>query len=274
MPELPEVEKVRRDLEKGWAKDSVIKDIKLYRKDLRFPMPSRKKCSTLYGQRPLRMDRRGKFLILEFPKNFVVSHLGISGSWSWRKPEDPRKTHDHIQIELSDGSRLVYHDPRRFGSFEIFSPKEFEAKSALAHLGPDPLTSKLNPEEFYQRYKNSTRNIKSLLMDQKVIAGVGNIYACEVLFEAHISPERLGKKMTLSDWENVMHHLPIILKSSVESGGTTLRDFIHANGDKGSFQKRLKVYGRDGEPCTKCGKPIVVKILGGRSTYWCPRCQK
>lgn len=274
MPELPEVEKVRLDLEKGWAPESVIKSVKLFRKDLRFPLPSAKRCSSLYGLSPLSFQRRGKFLVLEFPSAFILSHLGMSGSWSWRTAKKPRRTHDHIQIDLSDGSGLIYNDPRRFGFFEILSKKEFEKKASLMGLGPDPLTDKLDAKKFLARYQNSRRNIKSLLMDQKVIAGVGNIYASEALFQAGISPERKASEMTLSDWQKLLRSVPKILKAAVKSGGTTLRDFVHANGDKGSFQRKLKVYGHEGEPCPGCGQPIVVKVLGGRSTYWCQRCQK
>lgn len=273
MPELPEVEKVRRDLEAGWGEDTLVAGLKFFRKDLRYPMPPAARCRKLKGERPLRIERIGKFLILHFPTKRVISHLGMSGAWRWEKtPKEQRRKHDHIHLNLSDGRTLVYNDPRRFGFFEILTLKEFEKYPSLRAMGPDPLTP-LRAEDFAEKYKHSVRSIKTLLMDQRVLAGVGNIYACEALFLAGVSPERLGKDLGGKDWDQILKQLRKVLRRAIRHGGTTLRDYSHADGGKGSFQNRLKVYGRTGKPCPTCGQPIVGKVLGGRSTYWCSECQ-
>lgn len=273
MPELPEVERVRIDIEKGWGPDSVVEDLKFFRKDLRYPMPSPKKCKAVKGFRPLKFKRQGKFLLMDFKDHSIVSHLGMSGSWRWTTNGEPRKLHDHILILLSDGLQLIYHDPRRFGSFEILSQSEFLRKPALCSMGPDPLTTRLNPEEFFTRYRTSQRAIKVLLMDQKVIAGVGNIYACEILFLAGVHPEKPAGKLKLEEWRKILKDLPQLFKKAVGQGGTTLRDFVHVTGEKGGYQHRLKVYGKSSQPCPKCKAPISSKVLGQRSTFWCNTCQ-
>ncbi len=273
MPELPEVEKVRQDLESGWASRSTLTHLKFFRKDLRYPLPPPKRARALYGLRPQKFGRHGKFLVLKFPGYHLVSHLGMSGSWRWKQQGEQRRTHDHIEISLSDGSLLVYHDPRRFGSFEILSENEFASKKALSTMGPDPLLDELRAREFYERYRSSRRAIKVLLMDQRVIAGVGNIYACEVLFLAGAHPEKPASDVTLKEWTRILKVLPKLLKRSVAEGGTTLKDFVHTDGKKGGFQQRLHVYGRSHLACRKCSSLISSKVLGQRSTFWCPTCQ-
>ena len=273
MPELPEVETVRRGLEMS-IKGSTIKKVDLRRKDLRIPFP-KDMAKRLEGQKITAISRRAKYLLFELSgEDIVIAHLGMSGSFSVVSKLPKKYTaHDHVIWHLSDGRAVIYNDPRRFGLITLAKKTDINSHPLLAKLGPEPLSKDFTTTRLKQAIAKRNTAIKVAIMDQEVVVGVGNIYASEALFLAGINPKKPANSVT----EKATKLVPAIkkvLQDAIESGGSSLRDFIHVSGETGYFQHHFNVYGRGGAPCYTCGEPIKTVRLGGRSTFFCPKCQR
>ena len=272
MPELPEVETVRRGLEILAPAGTRIKRVELRRPDLRFPIP-KNLPRRLAGQEILAYRRIGKFLMWDLPRDVLLCHLGMTGTWREAKPGDERK-HDHAYIHLTDGRRLAYRDPRRFGLLDLFRPGEESQNRHLKDLGPDAIDTHLFTAAYVKsRLRGRRVPIKSMLLDQRLVAGIGNIYACEALFRARVRPRVAAGRLSLPKVERIVSAVHEVLADAIEAGGSTLRDFRQAGGESGYFQHRFAVYGRDGQPCLHCESTLKGAFVAGRSTVWCPACQ-
>lgn len=293
MPELPEVETVRRGLA-PFLEGARIDKVTLNRKDLRFPFP-RGFAEALEGQTIVAVGRRAKYLLLRLSSGKIwLSHLGMTGAFRFAgfKFKEPSRyyepgeniTHDHVVIALTHPKKgrqtLIYSDPRRFGFMDLF---ETEADSPyLEGLGPEPLGNQFNAQEMAARFKGKKAPMKAALLDQRVVAGLGNIYVSEALHRAHIRPTTPAKKLVLKSGkpaprlELLAEGVRTVLTEAIEAGGSTLRDFRAADGGSGYFQHRFAVYDREGEPCPTPGCTGAIRriVQSGRSTFFCPVCQK
>lgn len=236
-------------------------------------------ASVISGRRIERVCRRAKYLLIEMAGGHVMLvHLGMSGSLTHRGHSfnsaafSPR--HDHIEFALDDGSKLVYNDPRRFGLIKIVARAELNEIAELKYLGPEPLDREFTADYLWQASRGRTAAIKSLLMDQRIVAGVGNIYASEILFRAELRPTRRAVRVTRKEIGRIVAATRQVLNEAIGSRGTTFRSYRDSRGQPGRFAQRLRVYDREGKPCLRCGTPIRSIVLGQRSTYYCPLCQK
>lgn len=275
MPELPEVESLSRELDSAFQQNQhKIRQIHCLRPDLRFPMPLGE-LESLSGLSIRSVHRRAKYLLFQISEGksvqFLISHLGMTGSWRFGSRASEKK-HDHLAIEFKDDQFLIYNDPRRFGFVDVL--KNIESSKWFSHLGLEPFDPKLSAQHLAALAQSSTVAIKVWLMDQKHIVGVGNIYASEALFRAGIHPATPAKKIRLKDWNKIILGIREVLGQAIENGGTTLKDYRSLTGNSGRFQKLLQVYDQQGQACVRCNKLIQSKTMGGRSTYWCPKCQK
>lgn len=273
MPELPEVETVRRALElelRGRRIRSVAgRSIKL-RRHLDVPRLAR-----LATDRRFRAPRRrGKFLLLDLdPPGSLLVHLGMTGRLQLIDASSPRRDHTHLELGLDDGRQLRFVDPRRFGLVDWLEPGAEAIDPSLERLGIEPLDRGL--ETILPPLLRARKApLKSLLLDQRLVAGVGNIYAAEALWRAGIHPRRSGKRTSLARLERLACAVQEVLADAVALGGTTLRDFAGPDGEAGFFAVELNVYGRQGDPCVRCGANIRSAVIGGRTTAWCPSCQR
>lgn len=269
MPELPEVETSRRGIEPHLVGATILHAV-VRNGRLRWPVSD--EIHTLSDQPVLSVQRRAKYLLLELPTGWIIVHLGMSGSLRILPEELPAEKHDHVDLVMSNGKVLRYTDPRRFGAW--LWTKELEGHNVLAHLGPEPLSEEFSGAWLYEKSKRKKTAIKPWLMDNKLVVGVGNIYASESLFVAGIHPDRLACSLSQEECERLVQSIKAVLLRSIEQGGTTLRDFLQSDGKPGYFAQELQVYGREGEPCRACGTPISAGKHAQRSTYWCRRCQR
>lgn len=270
MPELPEVETTRRGIAPhllGHRIDAVI----VRQPRLRWPIP-RTLREKLPGQRVDAVERRAKYLLVHTEAGSALLHLGMSGSLRVLAGTTEAGTHDHVDWRLDDGRILRYTDPRRFGS-QLWQPLG-TTHELLADLGPEPLGDGFDGVYLWKMSRGRAAPVKTFLMDQKIVVGVGNIYAAEALFAAGIHPSRAAGSVSLARYERLAQEVKRILDYAITRGGTTLRDFISPDGAPGYFEQELFVYGRAGEPCKVCGTAIRQAVLGQRSTFWCPRCQR
>jgi formamidopyrimidine-DNA glycosylase len=277
MPELPEVESLRRILARA------VTGRKIVAATVREPRLRRAVAadfvSRVAGAAIANIGRRAKYLVIELDSDDVLLvHLGMSGSLTCR-PEsraldgfDPR--HDHVSFELDDGSRLVYNDPRRFGLLKLIARDELEQSLELAGIGPEPFGKEFNPDYLWRISRGRKGAIKNLLMDQAVVAGVGNIYASEILFRAKVRPKRPAGRVTRKELDLNAAITPELLREAIGGGGTTFRSYRDARGQPGRFVDRLRVYDREGQPCLVCSTAIRAVVLGQRSSFYCPACQK
>lgn len=280
MPELPEVEIVCRGLEREIPFGSVLESLQFFRRDLRYELP-REALSELPGQKLLGVSRRGKSLVFSFERAFLLSHLGMTGGWlagsetplAKRYWQDRSKGFDHVHVEMtfSGGRKIFYRDARRFGYIKYF--KESSELESL-FVGQEPLLEDWSTENLWLKLSKQRRSLKVALMDQSLILGVGNIYANEVLFLAGISPLRLTSQLKKQDLARLRAHLKDLLEKAISFGGSSISDFHGPEGDEGHFQKQFFVYDREGDLCRVCSSTIQKKVLVGRSTFWCPRCQR
>lgn len=274
MPELPEVENVRRSLSKLLPTQAKLEAIKLHRADLRFPIP-KKALQKLLGSNLLKIERRGKYLLFVFSEGIVISHLGMTGQWRVTEGTPPEQKHDHVQWQLGGHTFLTYNDPRRFGYlFVVRDQAELQRHPSIEPLGVEPLSAEFTAERLLALARGSVRSIKVFLMDQKVVVGVGNIYASEVLFLARVKPTKKAGRVSRDQWQAVVQATKVILEDAIRTGGSTIRDYRNPEGFVGGFQQQHKVYDRKGQPCLVCGHTIKATVLGGRATYWCSHCQK
>lgn len=281
MPELPEVETVMRGL-LPVLKGQQIEGVQLRRKDLRIPFPKGLKQS-LEGQKILHLSRRAKYILIQLQdNNILVIHLGMSGRVSIIPPEQDYdfQKHDHFIMNLTNGARIIYNDPRRFGMIFLVGQDELETHKAFAHLGPEPLGNGFSGPVLAARLKNKKVSIKQALLDQRVVVGVGNIYASEALYQAGINPTKRAELIKADKAELLVHSIRDVLTRAIAAGGSTLKDYRHADGELGYFQHSFTVYDREGELCPSCQKAkstqaCIKKIVqSGRSTYYCSKTQR
>ena len=269
MPELPEVETSRRGIEPHLVGATVLHAV-VRNPRLRWPVSP--EILSLSDQPVLSVQRRAKYLLLELPQGWIIIHLGMSGSLRVLAEELPAEKHDHVDLVLSNGKVLRYTDPRRFGAW--LWETDLVASRVLSHLGPEPLSDEFSAQWLQDKSQRKRIPVKQWLMDNKLVVGVGNIYASESLFAAGILPDRLACLLSDEDAQRLVICIKQVLQRSIEQGGTTLRDFLQSDGKPGYFAQELQVYGRAGEPCRHCGTVIQSGRHGQRSTYWCPHCQK
>jgi formamidopyrimidine-DNA glycosylase len=301
MPELPEVETVRRGLQPVMEGSKILK-VEARRKDLRFPF-QKDFAARLTGQTVTGLGRRAKYLMADLGSGDVlVMHLGMSGSFRVLKDEEqeapgkfhhPRadsRAHDHVVFRMSSGATVVFNDPRRFGYMKIIARGAIEDEPLLRGLGPEPLGNEFDAKMLARACVNKKTSLKAALLDQRVVAGLGNIYVCEALHRSHLSPRRLaatlatkaGSRKGIAGGEPTDHArrlvdaIHAVLNQAIKAGGSSLRDHRQTSGELGYFQHSFQVYDRDGEKCQTpgCGGLVRRFTQNGRSTFWCPKCQK
>jgi len=287
MPELPEVETVRRGLIPELEGRVIVKAIQ-NRLDLRWPLPDRF-ASRLTGKRVERIGRRGKYLLLELDSlETLIVHLGMSGRFlihsGGEKLEgatfhhavaEPSGKHDHVVLEIEGGGRAVYNDARRFGAMDLWPTDDIENHKLLAGMGPEPLSNAFNAQHLIDVFSGRKTSLKAALLDQRRIAGLGNIYVCEALFGAKLSPLRAAGDLDSKECNRLTTVIREVLTVAIEAGGSSLRDFHGASGELGYFQHAFKVYDREESACprSRCSGKIQRIVQSARSTYYCPTCQ-
>ncbi|MEM8689309.1 MAG: bifunctional DNA-formamidopyrimidine glycosylase/DNA-(apurinic or apyrimidinic site) lyase [Pseudomonadota bacterium] len=299
MPELPEVETVRRGLEPAMA-GCVLEEVTLRRKNLRFPFP-KNMAQRLKGKRVESLTRRAKYILARIEGGeILLMHLGMSGRFTIHQPngEVPGQPgqfhyqmpegsptgdgpHDHVIFQMADGTRIVYTDHRRFGIMDLFSEEEAESHKLLGALGVEPMGNALTADYLNEAFRRKHSPLKAALLDQKIVAGLGNIYVCEALFRAGLSPKRLAHTITSEAGptprvERLVRTIRDVIGEAIEAGGSTLRDYAQADGELGYFQHSFQVYDQEGAPCCVpgCRRAIKRIVQSGRSTFYCPSCQK
>ena len=271
MPELPEVESTRRGLARDIA-GCTIATVVVRDRRLRWPVPT-ELPRRLAGRTIGDIRRRAKYLLIGVGHGTALVHLGMSGSLRLFDAHTAPRTHDHIDVVLDDGRCVRYHDPRRFGCW-LWTDSDPLRHRLLAHLGPEPLEPAFDGAWLHGRLRGRTAPLKTLLMDSRIVAGVGNIYANEALFIAGIDPRRAGGRVARERIDRLVCAVRDVLSVAVEAGGTTLRDYARTDGATGGFASRLNMYGQDGEPCPRCAAPIAKTILAQRTTWYCRKCQR
>jgi len=270
MPELPEVETTRRGIAPHIEHHNVS-SVTVRNRKLRWPVPKGLN-KTLAGHSLQGVDRRGKYLLLNFAHGTLIMHLGMSGSLQIVTADTPLRKHDHVDIAFDNGNILRLHDPRRFGSIH-WTTNDVLEHDLLCKLGPEPLDKTFNADLLWQQSRKRKVAIKQFIMDSHIVVGVGNIYASESLFKAGIHPRRAAGKVSHERYEALVNAIKNVIRAAIKQGGTTLRDFTGSDGKPGYFKQQLNVYGRKGEPCTRCGKPVTHCVMGQRATYYCTQCQ-
>src|ERR1700730_6035608 len=294
MPELPEVETVRRGLQPVMEGSKILK-VEARRKDLRFPF-QKDFAARLTGQTVTGLGRRAKYLLADLASGDVLlMHLGMSGSFRVLKDEEqetpgkfhhPRaegRAHDHVVFHMSSGASVVFNDPRRFGYMKIIARGALEDEPLLGGLGPEPLGNEFDAKMLARACANKKTSLKAALLDQRVVAGLGNIYVCEALYRSHLSPRRLAATLAIKAGGEPTDHarrlvdaIHAVLNQAIKAGGSSLRDHRQTSGELGYFQHSFQVYDREGEKCQTagCGGTVRRFTQNGRSTFWCPKCQK
>lgn len=270
MPELPEVETTKNGITPV-ALNQTIRQIIIRAPKLRWPIP-KNIAKILPGQIVRSIERRAKYILINFDTGTLIMHLGMSGRLRILTEDTPPQKHDHVDICFTSGTILRYTDPRRFGAILWTSDPALEHK-LLSELGPEPLTTAFTGKHLSQLAKNKRIPVKAFIMDSKVVVGVGNIYASEALFAAKIDPRKPAQQVTEQQYVELAKHIKRILKLAITQGGTTLKDFYTAEGKPGYFTQKLQVYGRDKLPCVTCNAPIASLSIGQRNTFFCTTCQ-
>jgi formamidopyrimidine-DNA glycosylase len=283
MPELPEVETVRRGLAPV-LDGARLRAVEARRPDLRFPLPPRF-AERLQGARVRGLSRRAKYLLAPLDTGeTLVAHLGMSGRFTildapappgafyHETPTDP--AHTHVVLETEAGVRIEYNDPRRFGYMELIADEALDAHPFFARLGPEPLGNAFDAAHLARAFRGRKQSVKATLLDQRVVAGLGNIYVCEALHRSGIAPSRPAGRIAPPRLETLAGAIRTVLVEAIEAGGSTLRDYAQTDGALGYFQHRFLVYDREGAPCPQCNAPVRRIVQGGRSTFYCGRCQR
>ena len=271
LPELPEVETTRRGIAPHVVGKKIVR-VTVYDSRLRWPVPEglpRK----VQGLTIEAIERRSKYLLFRVGRDTLVFHFGMTGSLRVYKRAPARRPHDHVDVLLDDGTLLRYHDPRRFGAMLLVKGSAAD-HPLLAHLGPEPFDPAFDVRYLWQALRSRTAAIKLALMDNGVVVGVGNIYANEALFRAGIRPTTPARKVSRPRLARLVDAVREVLAAAIDSGGSTLRDYVDAGGRPGRAQLGYFVYGRDGKPCRVCAATIRMRRLGARASYYCPRCQR
>jgi formamidopyrimidine-DNA glycosylase len=272
MPELPEVEVIRRGLAPVLVGRRFVA-LQVGDKRLRQQSSPRELRRWVLGRRLNNLRRRGKYLRFDLEGgSTLLIHLGMTGRLLLGPPPSPPLPHVHLTFRLEGGIDLLFQDMRRFGQVLVFPPGVEPAP--LAQVGAEPFSRKVTPAWLLEKARGRTRPIKNFLLDAGMVAGIGNIYACEILFAAGLHPAAPAGSLSLKDWERVLTEARRILKHAIQKGGTTVANYLNSRGEAGLFQLELQVYGREGEPCRRCGAAILRLVQAGRSSFFCPACQK
>lgn len=283
MPELPEVETVRRGLEPVMT-DQMITLAKVNRPDLRWPFPENM-AQRLTGQTVLRLRRRSKYILADLSSDeTLLVHLGMTGRMlvsgdvlgQFHQDHAPAQKHDHVVLDFASGARVTFNDARRFGAMDLMPTDSWEAHHLLAKIGPEPFGNEFNEGYLVDALRGKNTPVKSALLDQRIVAGLGNIYVCEALFRAGISPKRVAGKISTKRVTSLVPIIRDVLSEAIEAGGSSLRDFRQADGELGYFQHNFDVYDREGEACRKieCKSDIRRVVQSGRSSFYCATCQR
>ena len=280
MPELPEVETVCRGLAKAMAGQKITR-VETHRANLRIPFP--KNLKEVEGQKVKDIQRRAKYILIHLSGGAtLLMHLGMSGRMviQGNNAEHVVEKHDHMVLHLSNGTRVVFNDPRRFGMVDLVASDAVAQHKFFQHLGPEPFAKEFNAGYLLEKLKKKIPSVKVAIMDQRLVVGVGNIYAAEALFRAGINPKRKAGSIKKPEAEKLIEAIHFVLKAAIKAGGSSLRDYVQADGELGYFQHHFAVYGRTGKACVGCTCDIektggIQQITqGGRSTFYCPRKQK
>ncbi len=283
MPELPEVETVRRGLAPA-MEGVVIAQADVNRPDLRWPFPDQM-ANRLSGQTVLRLRRRSKYILADLSGGeTLLVHLGMSGRMvvsgdplgQFVHDHPAAEKHDHVVFHMANGARVTFNDPRRFGAMDLMDTATAEDHKLLAVLGPEPLGNDFHEAHLINAFRGKNTPVKSALLDQRIVAGLGNIYVCEALFRAGVSPMRRAGRIAKPRIAALVPIIRQVLRDAIDAGGSSLRDFRQADGELGYFQHRFDVYGREGEPCHTdgCDGIVTRKVQSGRSSFYCPVCQR
>ncbi|SDZ93466.1 bifunctional DNA-formamidopyrimidine glycosylase/DNA-(apurinic or apyrimidinic site) lyase [Rubrimonas cliftonensis] len=283
MPELPEVETVRRGLAPVMEGRRLAR-VEQNRPDLRWPLPDAF-AARLTGRRVLRLGRRSKYLLAELDGDeTLIVHLGMSGRMlveaetvgDFAHAAGRLPAHDHVVFHIEGGPRIAFNDARRFGAMDLWPTAALESHRLLAALGPEPLSNAFHEAHLAARLAGRRTPIKAALLDQRIVAGLGNIYVCEALHRAQVAPARLAGSLSRPRVARLAAAIRETLTAAIEAGGSSLRDFRHADGELGYFQHAFRVYGREGGPCLRegCGGVVGRLVQSARSSFWCPRCQR
>ena len=272
MPELPEVENVRRGLSELLKDQPLIKEIEFRRPDLRDPIPT-KQLLKLRGWAVHSIQRRSKYLFFATAAGGLLSHLGMTGTWRPRQQQEKLGLHDHVRISFSSGLEIIYRDPRRFGILD-WAEALTSPHPRLDHLGPEPLSDAFSADYLWEETRHRDTPIKNILMNAEVVVGIGNIYASESLFRSGVRPGRSAHRVKRSEVELIVKQAKEVLEEAILSGGSSISDYVGALGEKGDFQSRFRVYDREGERCFSCTSVIRREVHAGRSSFFCVKCQK
>jgi formamidopyrimidine-DNA glycosylase len=288
LPELPEVETVRRGLTPA-MEQRVIVAADVRRPDLRWPLPP-DMAARLAGHRVLRLRRRSKYILVDLSSGeTLIIHLGMSGRMLISPAEGGRaapgvfhhahpapEKHDHVVLDMEDGTRITFNDARRFGAMDLVATDACDSHRMLADLGPEPMGNAFSEGYLVDRLKGRQMPVKAALLDQKVVAGLGNIYVCETLFRAGLAPTRPAGRIAAARVAGLVPIIREVLSEAIEAGGSSLRDYRQAGGELGYFQHAFRVYGREGDACVTSGCTGIVRrvVQSGRSSFYCPRCQR
>lgn len=270
MPELPEVETTRRGIAPHLV-GRMIARLVCRVPHLRWPLPA--EVASLAGQQVQAVERRAKYLLLRCSGGALILHLGMTGYLRMVDAGTPPQAHDHVDLVFTDGSALRLNDARRFGAL-LWTSDDPHRHPLLVELGPEPFAAEMGGDYLFRRSRGRRGAVKPFIMDQQVVVGVGNVYASEALFRAGIDPRRPAGSIGRARYGRLAEAIREVLTEAIASGGTTIRDFVGPGGRPGYFQRQIKVYGRQGEPCPFCTRPIAQQRLGGRTTYFCRKCQR
>lgn len=283
MPELPEVETVRRGLSPA-MEGAVIARADVNRPDLRWPFPV-DMAARLSGRRVERLRRRSKYILVDLDSGeSLLIHLGMSGRMlvsgdplgQFAHEHPAAEKHDHVVFHMDNGARITFNDPRRFGAMDMMETATVESHKLLAVLGPEPFGNDFHEDHLVAAFRNRNAPVKSVLLDQRTVSGLGNIYVCEALFRAKIHPARKAGRISKSRVATLVPIIRDVLSDAIDAGGSSLRDFRQADGELGYFQHSFDVYGREGDPCRRTGCSTTIRriVQGGRSSFYCPQCQR
>jgi len=273
MPELPEVETVKETLKKQILKRKIVATNIYYENIIAYPVSS-EFTEKIKNQIIEDVERRGKWLLFKLTNYYLLSHLRMEGKYFIRSKNDEKLKHEHVCFELDNGESLRYIDTRKFGKMYLVLKKEVFTTKPLLDIGLEPFDDKLTVLYLKEKYKKKRLPIKTVLLDQSIIAGIGNIYANEILFVSKISPNRVCSDLKDKELELIIKYTKEILSRAIEKGGTTIRSYSSSEGVHGLFQNELYVHGKDNRPCLNCDNKIIKTAIGGRGTYYCEKCQK
>ncbi len=274
MPELPEVETITNALKKSLVAKKII-NLEIFSPKMREPLTPLADAD-IVGRSIIDVRRRGRYTIIELDNlGAIIMHYGMSGVVRIEGAEIPKRKHEHLFFHLDDGKILKFECTRRFSLVKYCRLEQSGATpTELAFLGAEPLNDDFNGEYLYSKSRKTSGNVKNFIMNNEVVVGVGNIYVAESLFSAGVSPLRQAKSLSLSECDKIVESIKVILKKAIAAGGSTISDYRHVDGSEGKFARELQMYGRAGEKCVKCGAVIASCRIGGRSTFYCPECQK